>query len=91
MLDLMLDEGSALAVADFAAFRQPWAKVMFLTDSAVFSDGSIFTHCQNACGYFCHLDSGQRSCDHRGALRSRGLSRAAFVTPAPILAKYSFR
>lgn len=52
MLDLMLDEGSALAVADFAAFRQPWAKVVFLTDTAVFSDGSIFSHCQNACGYF---------------------------------------
>ncbi|MEH6775336.1 MAG: response regulator transcription factor [Cereibacter changlensis] len=51
MLDLMLQEGSPLAVADFAGFRQPWAKVVFLTDSAVFSDGSIFSLCANACAF----------------------------------------
>lgn len=51
MLDLMLERGSALAVADFAAFRQPWAKIVFLTDSTVFSDGSIFGLCSNACAF----------------------------------------
>lgn len=51
MLDLALDDGSPLAIADFAGFRQPWAKVVFLTRTSVFSDGSIFAHCQNACAF----------------------------------------
>ncbi|MCA0941500.1 response regulator [Salipiger pacificus] len=51
VLDLMLAAGSALAVADFASFRQPDCRVVFVTDSPVFSDGSIFRHCANACAY----------------------------------------
>ncbi|ANT60422.1 MULTISPECIES: response regulator transcription factor [Roseobacteraceae] len=51
VLDLMLAEGSALAVADFASYRQPHCRVVFVTDTAVFSDGSIFRHCGNACAY----------------------------------------
>lgn len=49
VLDLMLVEGSAIAVADFASYRQPDAKVVFVTSSAFFSDGSIFNHIPNAC------------------------------------------
>lgn len=48
VLDLVLSEGSALAVADLAQFRQPDANVVFVTDTTFFSDGSIFQHSANA-------------------------------------------
>lgn len=48
VLDLVLEEGSALTVADFAEFRQPDANVVFVTDTTFFSDGSIFSHSANA-------------------------------------------
>lgn len=48
ILDLVLSEGSALAVADYANFRQPAAKVIFVTNTSFFSDGSIFAHSSNA-------------------------------------------
>lgn len=48
VLDLVLNEGSALTVADFAEFRQPDANVVFVTDTTFFSDGSIFSHSANA-------------------------------------------
>jgi CheY-like chemotaxis protein len=48
VLDLVLSEGSALAVADIAQFRQPDANVVFVTDTTFFSDGSIFSHCASA-------------------------------------------
>jgi len=48
VLDLVLREGSALTVADFANFNQPRANVVFVTDTTFFSDGSIFTHSANA-------------------------------------------
>ncbi|WP_299142682.1 response regulator [uncultured Tateyamaria sp.] len=51
VLDLVLDQGSALAVADFASFRQPDARVIFVTDTTFFSDGSIFNHSSNACAF----------------------------------------
>lgn len=51
ILDLMLAEGSAIAIADFASYRQPGAKVIFVTNSTFFSDGSIFNHIPNACAY----------------------------------------
>ena len=51
ILDLVLDEGSALAVADFASFRQPDTRVIFVTNTSFFSDGSIFRHCANACAF----------------------------------------
>ncbi len=49
ILDLILTEGSAFAVADFCSYRQPEAKVIFVTSSRFFSDGSIFRHIPNAC------------------------------------------
>lgn len=51
VLDLVLDEGSALAVADFASYRHPEARVIFVTDTTFFSDGSIFAHAANACAF----------------------------------------
>lgn len=51
ILDLVLEEGSALAVADFASFRQPDTRVIFVTNTSFFSDGSIFQHCANACAF----------------------------------------
>ena len=49
VLDLILNGGSAFAIADFAAYRQPSAKVIFVTNTSFFSDGSIFQHIPNAC------------------------------------------
>ncbi len=48
VLDLVLQEGSALAVADFAQYRQPQTNVIFVTDTTFFSDGSIFAVTPNA-------------------------------------------
>lgn len=48
VLDLILREGSALTVADFANFNMPRANVVFVTDTTFFSDGSIFAHSANA-------------------------------------------
>lgn len=51
VLDLVLEEGSALAVADFASYRHPDARVIFVTGTSFFSDGSIFNHASNACAF----------------------------------------
>lgn len=48
VLDVVLEEGSALSVADVAYFRQPTSSVVFVTDTTFFSDGSIFIHSANA-------------------------------------------
>ncbi|MDA8585109.1 response regulator [Rhodobacteraceae bacterium] len=47
VLDLMLEDGSAFAIADFASYRQPDARIVFVTRSTFFSDGSLFTHIPN--------------------------------------------
>lgn len=49
VLDLDLADGRALPVADYAAYRQPGAKVVFVTTQTFFSDGSAFAHAPNAC------------------------------------------
>lgn len=51
VIDIVLEEGSALAVADLASYRQPEAKVVFVTNTSFFSDGSIFRLCPNACAF----------------------------------------
>lgn len=51
IVNLDLPDGGALSVADFASYRHPKAKVIFVTDSNLFSDGSIFMHAGNACAY----------------------------------------
>ena len=60
VLDLVLGEGSAFAVADFASYRQPQARVVFVTNTSFFSDGSIFKHVPNACAF---LPSGMPPAD----------------------------
>jgi DNA-binding response OmpR family regulator len=51
VVDLVLEGGSALAVADFASYRRPDARVIFVTNTSFFSDGSIFAHSPNACAF----------------------------------------
>jgi DNA-binding response OmpR family regulator len=48
ILDLIIAEGSALAVADYAQYRWPETSVIFVTDTTFFSDGSIFSLIPNA-------------------------------------------
>ncbi len=42
ILDLLIEDASALAVADLASFRHPATRVVFVTNSSFFSDGYIF-------------------------------------------------
>lgn len=51
ILDVVLDNGSAIAVADYASYRHPDARVIFVTNTSFFSDGSIFQLCSNACAF----------------------------------------
>lgn len=51
VLDLVLGDGSAIAVADYASYRLPDARVLFVTNTSFFSDGSIFQLCANACAF----------------------------------------
>lgn len=48
VLNLVLDDGGAMSVSDYASFRQPDAKVIIINSSSFFSDGSIFNHLANA-------------------------------------------
>ena len=49
VVNLDLSRGSAMAVADYASYRNPACKVIFVTSSSFFSDGSIFHYMSNAC------------------------------------------
>ncbi|PTX57510.1 response regulator receiver domain-containing protein [Litoreibacter ponti] len=49
VLNLRLSAGDASAIADYASFRRPRTKVVFVTSSSFFSDGSIFHYMPNAC------------------------------------------
>lgn len=51
VLDLMVRDGSAFAIADFASYRRPDARIIFVTNTTFFSDGSIFRHIPNACAF----------------------------------------
>ena len=51
VLSLDLSEGSAFAVADYASYRHPEARVVFVTRSTFFSDGSIFQLIPNTAAY----------------------------------------
>lgn len=48
VLDLLLEDGSPIAVADYASYRWPKSKIIFVTKRSFFSDGSIFNHIPNA-------------------------------------------
>ncbi len=49
VLSLSLGEAEAISVADYAAYRHPGVKVIFVTGSSFFTDGSIFELATNAC------------------------------------------
>lgn len=51
VLDVVLEGGSAIAVADYASYRHPAARIIFVTNTSFFSDGSIFQLCSNACAF----------------------------------------
>jgi len=51
ILDLILADGQALAIADYASFRRPDARIIFVTNTSFFSDGSIFELSSNACAF----------------------------------------
>ncbi|MEP4509746.1 MAG: DNA-binding response regulator [Paracoccaceae bacterium] len=51
VLNLVLEDGGALAISDFASYRAPQAQVIFVTDTSFFSDGSIFNLSPNACAF----------------------------------------
>jgi DNA-binding response OmpR family regulator len=42
VLDLELDSGGALIVADYASYRHAGARIVFVTRRTFFSDGSLF-------------------------------------------------
>ncbi|MCQ0092374.1 hypothetical protein [Roseovarius sp. M141] len=48
VLDLVLREGSALAVADYACYRHPEVQIIFVNGTSFFTDGTIFELCANA-------------------------------------------
>ncbi|WP_306131539.1 response regulator [Roseivivax marinus] len=51
VLEVVLEEGSALAIADLASYRQPECKVVFVTNTTFFSDGTIFNYVSNAAAF----------------------------------------
>lgn len=51
LLNVVLKDGGAFAVADYANYRFPKMKVIFVSSSSFFSDGSIFQLAGNACAY----------------------------------------
>ena len=51
ILDVVLEDGSAFAVADLASYRQPDIQIIFVTSTSFFSDGSIFSLNANACAF----------------------------------------
>lgn len=51
VLDLDLSRGSPLAIADFASYRRPGARIVVVTSGRAFADGSIFRYCPNASAF----------------------------------------
>lgn len=51
VMNLVLEHGSALSVADYASYRVPDARIIFVTNTTFFSDGSIFAFAPNACAF----------------------------------------
>ncbi|WP_424941072.1 response regulator [Aliiroseovarius sp. S253] len=48
ILDADIDGGRPFALADFIAYRLPKARIIFVTSTSFFSDGSIFALASNA-------------------------------------------
>ncbi len=49
VLDVVLPDGSAIAISDYATYRQPDIPIVAVTSGSFFSDGSIFELIPNAC------------------------------------------
>ncbi len=49
ILNLGLECGSSMAVADYVAYRFPETKLILVTSNGFFSDGSVFNVISNAC------------------------------------------
>jgi CheY-like chemotaxis protein len=48
VVNVLLPDGGAFAIADYACYRWPDARAVFITDGLVFADGSVFRHAGNA-------------------------------------------
>ena len=48
LVDLILPDGSAIGLADYARVTSPETNVVFVTDTTFFSDGSLFAFSGNA-------------------------------------------
>lgn len=48
ILELVLPDGGAIAIADFATYKSPDVPVIPVTSSSFFSDGSVFSIIPNA-------------------------------------------
>lgn len=51
VMDLGLEDGSPIAIADFASYRCPEARVVFVSRDSFFSDGSLFKLMPNAAAH----------------------------------------
>jgi len=51
ILNLVLRGSSAFMIADLAHEMNPATRVIFVTNTSFFSDGSIFALCPNACAH----------------------------------------
>ena len=51
VLDLMLTDGSPIAVSDYVSYRWPASRVIFVTSDSFFSDGSAFALSPNAAAH----------------------------------------
>jgi DNA-binding response OmpR family regulator len=80
VLDLELTAGGALSVPIYAGYRLPDARVIVVTGSTVFNDGSIFDLCANACAY---LNSASRPGDLAALVDYHG-QRGAQVSRARV-------
>lgn len=49
IMNLNVAGGDAIALADYASYRRPNMKVIFVTSDSFFSNGSIFEYMANAC------------------------------------------
>lgn len=54
ILSLGIGEARALELADYAGYRHPETKLILVSRSRFFSDGSIFAHVGNACACLPH-------------------------------------
>lgn len=49
VMNAVLENGSAVAIADLAGYRWPEARVIFVSGTRFFSNSTLFEICTNAC------------------------------------------